>query len=122
MAKYETRVILTGKVARSHQSSSQTSQQYFVPSQNCQYSKCKEYTFLNITNNTCSKDNFDQNEQKSCSEILYDHEYYGSTLISEFGLSCGGEWKIPLVESMSFVGIMIAAMSCGLLADNFLES
>ena len=46
---------------------------------------------------------------------IYDDQYYGSTVISEFDLACGEEWKIPFVESSSFVGIMIAAMSFGLL-------
>ena len=50
---------------------------------------------------------------------IYDDTYYGSTIISEFNLSCGQEWKIPFVESSSFVGIMIAAMSFGILADKY---
>ena len=91
---------------------------FSIPLVEGKYSKCKEFKFLN-TSESCTKDNFDRNEEQACDQILYDHEYYGSTLISEFGLSCGGEWKIPLVESMSFVGIMIAAMSCGLLADKY---
>ena len=39
--------------------------------------------------------------------------------MEDFNLACNEEWKIPLVESFGFVGIMIAALSTGILADQY---
>ena len=69
----------------------------------------------------CLIEDFDEDNVTSCtSGKVYDHQYLGKTIVSDFNLACDGqEWKIPLVESMSFVGIMIAAMTFGVLADKY---
>lgn len=82
---------------------------------------CSSHKFLNKSGLEfqCSAPNFDPDHDEKCSRLIYDKEYYGKTIVSDFDLSCGQEWKIPLVQSMSFVGIMISAMTFGLLADMY---
>ena len=41
------------------------------------------------------KQDFDNNSIESCSNgILFDHTYYGSTILEDFNLSCHETWKV----------------------------
>ena len=72
------------------------------------------------TKASCTRDTFAEKVVEKCKHgVVIDHTYYGSTIVEDYDLACNEEWKVPLVESFGFVGIMIAALSCGILADKY---
>ena len=50
----------------------------------------------------CAKEDFDKTIERCQDRILYDHTYYGSTIMEDFNLACDEEWKIPLVFNEFF--------------------
>lgn len=40
------------------------------------------------------------------------------SLVSEFNLACGGMWKITLLQTSYFIGILLGAPFFTLLSDN----
>ncbi len=85
------------------------------------FSTCSRFTVKNSTTTaTCDPEHFDEHDTFNCThDKIYDKTYYKSTIVSEFELLCGEEWKVPVVESVMFVGVMVAALVGGLLADKF---
>ncbi|XP_030009205.1 solute carrier family 22 member 5-like [Sphaeramia orbicularis] len=59
-------------------------------------------------------------EQESCVDgWSYSTDIYQSTVVSEFDLVCGEQWKQPFTSALYFTGILIASFCCGQLSDRF---
>ncbi|XP_077361297.1 LOW QUALITY PROTEIN: organic cation/carnitine transporter 2-like [Festucalex cinctus] len=49
----------------------------------------------------------------------YDRSVYTSTIVSEWDLVCGQQWKSPLTSSLYFCGVLIGSILSGQLSDRF---
>ncbi|XP_035481967.1 solute carrier family 22 member 4 isoform X3 [Scophthalmus maximus] len=59
-------------------------------------------------------------EQEGCVDgWSYSTDVYQSTVVSEFDLVCGDEWKQPLTASVFFVGSLCGSFFSGQLSDRF---
>ena len=80
----------------------------------------KEYDFLTAPKFPCDAEHFNQNITIDCGgEYVADDSVYASTLVADFGLFCDLAYKVPLVESIFFVGVLIGAPVFGYAADYF---
>ncbi|XP_023024168.2 organic cation transporter protein [Leptinotarsa decemlineata] len=81
---------------------------------------CSRYLPTNVSelNSTiCSKNSF-TNTIETCTEWIFD----GSerTIVNDWNITClENQWKISLVGTAHFTGIIIATVTCGLLADKY---
>ena len=67
----------------------------------------------------CKPSHFNQSIEIFCTSYVYDKTIYTSTIVSEWNLVCNESWKVPLVESVFFAGVMVGAPLFGILADTF---
>ena len=67
----------------------------------------------------CNSSNFNQSVELYCTKHVYDQSIYTSTVVSEWNLVCNESWKVPLIESMYFAGVMVGAPVFGVLADMY---
>jgi OCT family organic cation transporter-like MFS transporter 4/5 len=67
----------------------------------------------------CNASNFNQSVERYCTKYVYDQSIYTSTVVSEWNLVCNDSWKVPLIESMYFAGVMVGAPVFGVLADMY---
>ncbi|KAK7926224.1 hypothetical protein WMY93_008534 [Mugilogobius chulae] len=64
--------------------------------------------------------NLTQLQQEPCVDgWSYSKDIYQSTLVSEFDLVCGDQWKQPLTSTIYFVGVLVGSFVCGQLSDRF---
>ena len=50
---------------------------------------------------------------------VVDDSVYASTLVADFELLCDQAYKVPLVESIFFIGVLLGAPAFGYAADYF---
>ena len=99
--------------------------QYYKPLSNTtkSFQTPKISEFLNNVKDTeiyqCDALHFNQSIALPCTSYLYDQSMYHSTVISEWNLVCDQRWKVPLIESVFFAGVMVCAPLFGILADKF---
>ncbi|XP_074033259.1 organic cation transporter protein isoform X3 [Leptinotarsa decemlineata] len=81
---------------------------------------CSRYAAKNestATNNTCTENAF-TNTIERCSEWIFDENE--RTIINEWNITClENQWKISLVGSSHFAGIVVGSLVFGVLADRF---
>uniref|UniRef100_A0A3P8W8R5 Major facilitator superfamily (MFS) profile domain-containing protein n=1 Tax=Cynoglossus semilaevis TaxID=244447 RepID=A0A3P8W8R5_CYNSE len=59
-------------------------------------------------------------EQEGCVDgWVYSTDIYQSTVVSEFDLVCGDEWKQPFTSTVYFVGSLMGSFLSGKLSDRF---
>ena len=75
--------------------------------------------FANSSLYQCDPSHFNQSFEAFCTKHVYDETIYTSTIVSEWNLVCDESWKVPLVESVFFAGVMVGAPLFGVLADTF---
>ncbi|XP_060531615.1 organic cation transporter protein isoform X2 [Cylas formicarius] len=69
-------------------------------------------------NKTCSKDTFDTSQVVKCSQWIFDD--FERTIINDWNITCtDNQWKISLIGSSHFAGIIIGSALFGILADRF---
>ncbi|XP_065352741.1 organic cation transporter protein [Cloeon dipterum] len=66
----------------------------------------------------CVPSAFDTNRQEACDKWVF---YPGEkTIVNEWGITClDNQWKLSLVGTLHFAGILIGSLLCGYLADRF---
>jgi OCT family organic cation transporter-like MFS transporter 4/5 len=73
---------------------------------------------VNLTYSTCRPEHFDQRFETGChGKYLSDESVYPSTMVTEFKLFCNSAYKVPMVESLFFVGTLLGAVVFGAAAD-----
>ncbi|XP_063058342.1 solute carrier family 22 member 4 [Engraulis encrasicolus] len=50
---------------------------------------------------------------------VYDQQQYTSTIVSEWNLVCGDDWKSPMTSSIFFVGVLAGSFVSGQMSDRF---
>ncbi|XP_063148402.1 organic cation/carnitine transporter 2-like [Candoia aspera] len=64
--------------------------------------------------------NLSQVEQEKCLDGWeFSQEYHISTIVTEWKLVCGNDWKAPLTVSLLFVGVLLGSFISGQLSDRF---
>ncbi|XP_059481373.1 organic cation transporter protein [Neocloeon triangulifer] len=66
----------------------------------------------------CVSGAFDTNQVENCDKWVF---YPGEkTIVNEWGITClDNQWKLSLVGTLHFAGILIGSLLCGYLADRF---
>ena len=67
----------------------------------------------------CDSSHFNQSVRLDCTKYVYDQSIYRSTVVSEWNLVCRESWKVPMIESVFFAGVMVGAPLFGILADKY---
>ncbi|KAJ8276709.1 hypothetical protein COCON_G00084610 [Conger conger] len=90
------------------------------------YSKCTRYKLdvIQRLSDNGSVPGIDVNvteiEQESCKDGWeYDKSIYVSTIVSEWDLVCSDAWKVPVITSICFFGILTGSFISGQLSDRF---
>ncbi|XP_048399471.2 organic cation/carnitine transporter 2-like [Stegostoma tigrinum] len=90
-----------------------------------QYSKCRRYR-LDVIRNLSEifpdpdSVNISEVEQEPCLDgWVYSKGQYMSTIVSEWDLVCGNDWKGPFSMSVFFMGVVIGSLIWGQLSDRF---
>ncbi|XP_033611642.1 organic cation transporter protein isoform X2 [Cryptotermes secundus] len=80
--------------------------------------QCHMYTpDSNVTNMSCPLGHFSRNTAK-CDAWLYEDSEH--TIVGEWNITClDNQWKLSLVGTVHFAGILMGSMVFGLLADTF---
>ncbi|KAJ0061414.1 hypothetical protein NL108_000288, partial [Boleophthalmus pectinirostris] len=64
--------------------------------------------------------NLTQLQQEPCVDgWSYSKDIYQSTLVTEFDLVCGDQWKQPFTSTLYFIGVLIGSFISGQLSDRF---
>ncbi|XP_026226008.1 solute carrier family 22 member 5-like [Anabas testudineus] len=59
-------------------------------------------------------------EQEACVDgWSYSTDVYQSTIVSEFDLVCGDQWKQPFTSTVYFLGVLVGSFFSGQLSDRF---
>ncbi|KAL1506270.1 hypothetical protein ABEB36_005662 [Hypothenemus hampei] len=75
-------------------------------------------TTWNLYNGTCMKNLFDRGRTVKCSEWIFAE--VERTIVNEWNITCTeNQWKISLVGSSHFAGIIVGSAVFGILADRF---
>ncbi|XP_064597206.1 organic cation transporter protein-like isoform X2 [Liolophura sinensis] len=56
---------------------------------------------------------------EKCHTWIYDRSHYLSTIISQYNLVCGDEWKISTATSIYMAGFLVGVVAFGYLSDRF---
>ena len=90
------------------------------------YDSCKMYRELSYAlekrplPEACYSDHFDASRQVPCGgNYVVDVAVYADSMVSEFGLFCDFAYKVPFVQSLFFVGVLLGALMFGAAADWF---
>ncbi|XP_061071567.1 organic cation/carnitine transporter 2-like isoform X1 [Conger conger] len=90
------------------------------------YNKCTRYKLdvIQRLSDNRSVPGIDVNvteiEQESCKDGWeYDKSIYVSTIVSEWDLVCSDAWKVPVITSTCFFGILAGSFISGQLSDRF---
>lgn len=71
----------------------------------------------NFTGTSCPLDNFSENKVKCDSWIYEDDE---NTIVGEWNITClDNQWKLSMVGTVHFAGILMGSIVFGMLADRF---
>ena len=81
----------------------------------------KEYDYLTApTQSACNPEHFNRESIIDCrGYYVVDDSVYASTLVADFGLFCDLAYKVPLVKSIFFIGVLFGAPAFGYAADYF---
>ena len=70
--------------------------------------------------NACNPEHFNMKSTIDCGGYyVVDDSVYPSTLVADFELLCDQAYKVPLVESIFFIGVLLGAPGFGDAADYF---
>ena len=88
---------------------------FFKPEQ-CQY-----YERINFNNtnfdNLCTPDTFSSNINQCNEWVFLGNE---NTIVQEWTITCPeNQWKLALIGTMHFAGIVVGSGACGVLADRY---
>ena len=68
----------------------------------------------------CNPEHFNREIVIECGGYyVVDDSVYASTLVADFDLFCDLAYKVPLVESIFFIGVLLGAPAFGYAADYF---
>ncbi|XP_059089159.1 organic cation transporter protein-like [Tigriopus californicus] len=81
------------------------------------FNSCQMYKVAPGTKEVCQADHFDLVETETCSRWVFDRSVYNSTLATDFDLVCDEAWQVPLGQSVYFGGVLVGALTFGILAD-----
>ncbi|XP_072368606.1 organic cation/carnitine transporter 2-like isoform X2 [Scyliorhinus torazame] len=90
-----------------------------------QHSQCRRYrldVIRNLSATFADPDsiNMSEVEQEPCLDGWeYSKDQYISTIVSEWDLVCGDDWKGPFAMSMFFMGVLVGSVISGQLSDRF---
>ncbi|XP_038651896.1 solute carrier family 22 member 4-like isoform X2 [Scyliorhinus canicula] len=90
-----------------------------------QHRQCRRYRLDVIRNLSATfvdpdSINMSEVEQEPCLDGWeYSKDQYISTIVSEWDLVCGDDWKGPFSMSMFFVGVLVGSVISGQLSDRF---
>ena len=87
----------------------------FTPEQ-CKYYEMKTYN-SSIYGDQCTADSFTSNIKECTEWVFSDSE---NTIVQEWGITCPkNQWKLALVGTMHFAGILFGSALFGVLADRY---
>ncbi|OTF78167.1 hypothetical protein BLA29_008574, partial [Euroglyphus maynei] len=69
------------------------------------------------TSSSCILQSFDNQTKRTCDSFIFNHEYFQSTIVTEYKLYCNNEWIVQLIQSLFFFGVLVGAIVNGILAD-----
>lgn len=81
------------------------------------FNSCQMFKVAPDSKEECQPDHFDTSETESCSKWVFDRSVYNSTVATDFNLVCDKAWQVPLGQSMYFGGVLVGALTFGILAD-----
>ncbi|XP_061596478.1 solute carrier family 22 member 4-like isoform X1 [Cololabis saira] len=89
-------------------------------------SRCRRYR-LDLVKNLSAQGyipgrdvNLTDLEEESCVDgWSYSKDIYQSTIVTEFDLVCGEQWKVPFTSTVFFVGVLCGSFFSGPLADRY---
>nr|XP_046919037.1 organic cation transporter protein-like [Dermatophagoides farinae] len=81
------------------------------------YDHKKQPSSMNGTD--CLPQSFDNQTLKTCDNFVFNHEYFHSTIVTEYQLYCHNEWIVQVMQSLFFFGVLVGAIVNGILADKF---
>lgn len=83
------------------------------------YDHKKQPSSMNGTD--CLPQSFDNQTLKTCDNFVFNHEYFHSTIVTEYQLYCHNEWIVQVMQSLFFFGVLVGAIVNGILADKYAQ-
>lgn len=91
---------------------------FTVPEQDGKWSQCLAFKFNGDESGSgCVKENFDQDVVEECSDFVYQSDE--KTILSEFDLTCGNEWKLSLIGTVNNIGQFLCLPLTGFVSDRY---